>query len=506
MTKRGARRLGGGLALATVGLHVATSRGYGYFRDELYYLACAQHPAFGYVDHPPLIALIAGTTRAVLGTSTPALRFPTALAAGGTVFVTALIALELGGGALAVATACVAVMFGPIYVGIFSILSMNAFDVFFWALASWLLVRILRTGNERLWPVFGAIAGVALENKHSVAFFLVATVVGLAVTPARRHLVSRWFWLGMLIAAVLILPNVLWELAYGVPTLEFLQNAQAYKNLAQPPLAFLAEQILVLSPLAFPIWLAGLAFYLALRDGRPYRALGWAYLVLLVLMIAQHGKSYYLAPAYPLLFAAGGLVVQRWTRGRVLGWAVPCVIAASGLILAPLAKAVFPEETFIRYQHALGQDPRAGVDERHELGALPQMFADEHGWPEMVATVAHVYNALPPEDRAHACIFAQNYGEAGAVDFFGPALGLPPALSGHNSYWLWGPGRCDGTVMIVVGGTAAGLSEYYTDVVQADTIAGNSYCMPSESNLAVFVARRPRADLKAIWDDLKIFI
>jgi len=187
MTKRGARRLGGGLALATVGLHVATSRGYGYFRDELYYLACAQHPAFGYVDHPPLIALIAGATRAVLGTSTPALRFPAALAAGGTVFVTALIALELGGGALAVATACVAVMFGPIYVGIFGILSMNAFDVFFWALASWLLVRILRTGNERLWPVFGAIAGVALENKHSVAFFLIATVVGFAVTPARRE-------------------------------------------------------------------------------------------------------------------------------------------------------------------------------------------------------------------------------------------------------------------------------------------------------------------------------
>ena len=506
MTDRGARRLCVGLALATVILQSATSRGYGHFRDELYYLACAQHPAFGYVDHPPLIALVAGATRTILGASPPALRFPAALAAGGTVFLTGLIALELGGGALAVTTASVAVMLGPIYVGLFSLLTMNSFEVLFWTLASFLLVRILRTGDERLWLPFGAVVGIGLENKHSVAFFLVATMVGLAVTPARVHLASRGFRRGLVVAALLFLPNVVWEVVHGVPTLEFLQNAQAYKNLARPPLAFLAEQVLVLSPLALPVWLAGLAFYLGGRDGRPYRALGWAYLAVLAMVMAQHGKSYYLAPAYPVLFAAGGLVVERRTRGRAIGWVVPCMVAASGLVLAPLAKAVLSEETFVRYQHALGQDPRAGVDERQALGALPQLFADQHGWPEMVATIARVYDALPAEDRAHACIFVQNYGEAGAVDFFGPALGLPAALSGHNSYWLWGPGRCDGTVMIVLGGSAAGISEYFADVVQAGVVSGNAYCMPFERDLPVFVARHPRGDLNTMWNELKRFI
>ncbi len=506
MPDRSARRLCVGLALLTVGLHVATSRGYGHFRDELYYLACAQHPAFGYVDHPPFIALVAGLTRAVLGTSTPALRFPAALAGGGTVLFTGLIAVELGGGALSVATAGVAVMLGPIYVGLFSLLSMNAFEVFFWTWASFLLVRVLRTGNERLWLAFGAVVGVALENKHSAALFLVATVVGLALTSARAHLASREFRRGMIIAAVLFLPNVLWELRHGIPTLEFLRNAQAYKNLGRPPLAFLAEQVLVLSPIALPVWLGGLVFLLGARGAQRYRALGLAYLAVLTAMIVQQGKSYYLAPAYPPLFAAGGFVVERLTRHRAAGWLVPCALAAGGLTLAPLAKPLLSEETFIRYQRALGQDPKAGVDERHALGALPQLFADQHGWPEMVATIAQVYHALPPHDRDRACILVQNYGEAGAVDFFGSALGLPPALSGHNSYWMWGQGACDGSVMIIVGGSVAQISEYYAEVVQAGTIAGSAYTMPSETALPVFVARQPRHDLRTLWDALKIFI
>ncbi|HZP43668.1 MAG TPA: glycosyltransferase family 39 protein [Candidatus Binatia bacterium] len=505
MSDPGARRLSLALAAAAVVLHAATSRGYGHFRDELYYVACARHLAFGYVDHPPLIAVVTAVTRALLGDSTPALRFPVALAAGGVVFLTGRMAAELGGGALAIVTASVAVMLAPVYVGLFGLLTMNAFEVLLWTLASLLLVRLLRTGDERLWVPFGAVVGLGLENKHSVLFFLVATVVGLAVTRARRHLATASFRRGMALAAVLFLPNVVWEIAHGVPTLEFLRNAQLYKNLARPPLAFLAEQVLVLSPLALPLWLAGLGFLLAARDGRPYRALGWSFLVLLGLVMAAHGKTYYVAPAYPVLFAAGGLVVERASRGRAVGWAVPVVVAATGLALAPLAKAVLPEETFIRYQHALGQDPGAGVDERQALGKLPQTFADQHGWPELAATIARVYEGLPADDRMHACIFVRNYGEAAALDFFGPAHGLPPVLSPHNSYWLWGPGRCDGRVLVVLGGTADGVRQYYEDVVQADVVTCE-YCMPGESNLPVFVARRPRIDLRAAWRRLKVFI
>src|SRR5262245_9789077 len=318
MARVSARLLGGVLAALTLVGHVATSRGYGYFRDEFYYLACAARPALGYVDHPPLTPLVTRGIRALLGDSLPALRLLPALAAAAVVYLAGWMARVFGGGRLAVATASVPVMLAPIFLGVFSVLTTNALEVLFWTLATAILVRLLERDDPRLWLPLGVVLGLGLENKHSVVFLAAGVFAGVLVTPARRHLATPWPWLGAAVAAVLFLPHLVWQAAHGWPTLEFLANARRLKNLAQPPLAFVAEQVLVLNPLAAPVWIAGLGFLLFARAAARWRALGWAYLVVLVLIVAGGGKAYYLAPIYPLLFAAGGVACERGL-GRA-GW------------------------------------------------------------------------------------------------------------------------------------------------------------------------------------------
>ncbi len=487
------------LAGVAVLFHLLTSGGYGYFRDELYYLACARHLDFGYVDHPPVIALLVRAQRALLGDSLPAIRLLPALAAGALVFLAGAMARELGGGTLAVVTAGVGVMLAPLFVGLFGILTVNAPDAVCWALATFLLVRLLRTGEARLWLPFGLVVGVGLETKHSMLFFVFGVAVGLLLTPSRRYLASPWLWLGAAAALVLFLPNLVWEVRHGWPTLEFMEHARRGKNLVRGPLAYVGEQILVFNPLAAPVWVAGLVFLLAAGAGRPYRALGWAYLAILALMIAAGGKSYYMAAIYAPLFASGGVVLERLPR--VLGWLAPAFLLATDLLMAPLAKPILPVDRLIAYQHALGQDAHAGADERFALGPLPQHFADMFGWPELAAEVARVAETLAPADRARACVFGSNYGESSAIEFFGPALGLPRAIGGHNSYWLWGPQGCDLDVVIAIGNSVDELRPHYGEVLERRAFAC-TYCMPYENGAPITVLRGRTTPMERLWPQL----
>jgi 4-amino-4-deoxy-L-arabinose transferase-like glycosyltransferase len=421
-------------------VHLLTNARYGYFRDELYYLACARHLDFGYVDQPPLSILLLRLSQLFLGDSIFAIRLLPALAGAAIVALTGLIVREMGGQTWAVALACAATLSALFYLAVGNFFSMNAFEPLFWMGIVYLLVRIINGGAPTLWLWFGALLGLGIENKHSTVFFAVGILVALLLTPERRHFAQKWIWLGGLLAFALALPNIVWEARYHWPTYELLSNiAHSNKNVALSPVEFIAQQINFMNPATLPLWLGGLVWLFGSRAGRRYCAVGIVYLVTLAEFIILHGKGYYLAPAYPMLFAAGGVAIERVFAVR-LKWLKPALLAMillAGALFAPVIVPILSPDKLVGYMRAIHFEPPR--TETSHTATLPQVFADQFGWPEMVGSVAHVYHHLQPEDQKRAAIFCQNYGEAGAIDFFGPKLGLPPVISGHQNYFFWGP-------------------------------------------------------------------
>ena len=406
-------------------------------------MACGRRPGWGYVDHPPLVGWVAWLVAQVAGESHLALRVVAALALFATVWLAGRIAAALGGGPFAQSLAGLATGLAPVALSLGSTYSMNAFDLLFWALIAWLLVRVLSGGSERLWLAFGAVAGVGLLNKISILYLGFGLVVGLVLARRWDVFRSRLFWAGGLLALAIFLPHLLWQHANGWPTLEFMANARRHKMAPLSAPGFVREALLQTAPMAW-LWVVGVAWLLLARASSRVRALGFAFLVVVGVLAFGGGKPYYLAAAYSLAFAAGAVAVESWTAGRAraLRPALAVLMVGVALALSPFGRPVLPVDAFVRYADALGLKP--GTEERKALGRLPQFYADMHGWREMAEAVAGVVRSLPPEDRAKACVFGQNYGEAGAVEYFARDLGLPPAISGHNSYWLWGPGRLHG--------------------------------------------------------------
>jgi len=495
--------LGVALAFAATKLllHLLTNGQYGYFRDELYFLACGDHLDWGYVDHAPLSPLVAKVGRLLFGDSLHAIRFLPALAGAAKVLLTGLMARELGGGRFAVALACLCVLVAPIYLGLDTIFSMNVFEPLFWMGCAYVAILAVKRGQPKLWIWFGVLAGLGLQNKHSMLFFGFALVAGLLLTGQRRAFRQKWIWIAGAIALAIFLPNLLWQYRHGWPTLEFLNNvSRTHKNVELAPPAFLWQQAVMLLPTTALVWVAGLWFFFFDTAGKRHRLLGWAYLVLLGVMIALKAKNYYVAPVYPMLFAAGGVLWEK-CRPRWVKIALPAVVLVTGAIFAPLALPALPPESYVRYQAALGINvPKTEV---HHQGKLPQLFGDMFGWPELVGTVAKVYSALPAEERGKAAILAGNYGEAGAIDFFGPRYGLPRAISRHNSYFLWGPRNYNGEVMIVLQASREYLGRVCASVEEA-AVQYHPYGM-AEENRAIHVCRGLKFRLKGSWPFLKHF-
>lgn len=494
-------------ALFKLLLHFAFNGRYGYFRDELYYAACGEHLDWGFVDHAPMIAFFARVTRALMGDSLFALRFFPAVAGALKVLLTGLITRALGGRRFAQSLACLSVLVAPIYLGIDNFLSMNAFEPVFWMGCAYIVILILNGRSEKLWLLFGLLAGLGLMNKHSMLFFGFGLVAGLLLTRARRLMLSKWFWLGGLIAFVVFLPNLIWEINRDWPTLELLRNvANSNKNVVLSPVGFLSQQALIMHPFVFPIWVAGLYYYLFTKMGRSYRALGVAYVITLVLFIVFKGKHYYLAPIYPMLLAPGAIFIQSVAEKPRLRWMKPTVVALliiGGLVTAPFALPVLPIETYIKYAAVL---PLAeGVKtENNRQGKVQQQYADMFGWENQAATVARVFDRLSPEEKSKCAIFGQNYGEAAAIDFFGPRFGLPKAISGHQSYFLWGPRDYTGEIMIVIGDNQKKLDTLFEHVEQGETIHCE-YCMPYEDELPVWLCRGLKMPMSELWPSVKVW-
>jgi dolichyl-phosphate-mannose-protein mannosyltransferase len=480
---------------------------YGFFRDELYYIACGQHLAWGYVDQPPLIAFVAWIARHSLGTSLFATRLLPVLAGAAVVYATGRVAAELGGGLFAQFLAAIAIFFAPAYIAFDSFLSMNAFEPLFWLGCAWIAVCIVKGASPRLWLLFGTLAGLGLENKHSMLVFGFGLVVGLLLSGQAQLFRSKWIWLGAALALVIFLPNLIWESRNGWPQIEVVRNAQQFKNEAISPLQFLFEQVLFLQPLALPVWLAGLWWYFAAPEGKRFRFLGWSYLFVLAIFIVLGGKSYYALPVYPVLMAAGGVALAGFFSAPARRWmavAFPALLVVAGLVTLPFGAPILPVDTFLRYSSLL---PYANSvkTERDATAALPQLYADMFGWENMSTQIAQVYHALPQSEQAGCAILAGNYGEAGAIDHFGPGLGLPAAISGHNSYYFWGPRGYTGSCVVLFGERADETKDLFGDSELVATIS-DPHAAVAERNVHVYVCRKPSAPLAELWPHFKLII
>jgi Dolichyl-phosphate-mannose-protein mannosyltransferase len=502
------------LAAAKLLFHLFTANRYGIFRDELYYLACSEHLDWGYVDQPPLIALVTWLARNVLGESLLALRLLPAIAGAVLVWLTGKLTRDMGGGPFAQALAALAVLVAPIYLLMSHWLTMNAFEPLIWLACVWCIVKVINGRQPRYWLWFGVLAGLGMQTKYTVSFLIIGVIFGLLVTPQRRELRSHWIWLGALVAFLIFLPNLVWLIRHDFPFLELMSNIRASgRDVARSPIGFILDQAMLMLPILFPLWVAGIAWLMFSRDGRRYRLLAWAYLTMLVMFIALKGKNYYLAPAYPMLLAAGAIAFSKITTlthsvdgsqikmsGRFwLRTVYVALVVIGGVVLAPLTSPILPVETFLRYQKKLGVEPPRA--ENQDTGPLPQYFADEFGWEDMTREVARVFNSLTPEERARTAIFANSYGQAGAIDFFGPRYGLPKAISNHQNYWYWGPRDYKGDIVIVLGSDGSGDREHFRSVEPI----GRTFHPYSrrDEHFEIFLCRGLTSKLADVWPTMK---
>jgi hypothetical protein len=490
------------LGLASLMLHVLANGHYGIFRDELYFIVCGQRPDWGYVDQPSIVPLLAAGSHAIFGDFVLGFRLLPALVMSATVALTAEFTRSLGGDRFAQWLAGACVLLAPVFLIGGVLFYTDMFQALTWLGLSWVLVRLDQTGNERWWLAFGAIAGFSLNTKYLIAFYLAALAVGLLATPRRKSLAKPWLYLGMLLAGVLVAPNVLWQYSHDWPFLELGKAASGGKNLEMSPLAFFLQQILLTGPLQAIVWLCGLWAGLSRPKLPVARAFPIAWLILILVFDATHGKTYYSSAIYPTLLAFGALRIEEWINNVAARRAILTGVVTLGCLGAPITLPILPIDVFVRYQAAIGLTPTTG--ERQVLGVLPQYYADMFGWREMAEQIANVYRALPPEDRARAVFYGENYGEAAAIDVFGPSLGLPPAIAGANNYYIWGPRGHDGSVVIIIGGS----TQHYAELFRSTEVVGrisSPYAMPYETDQPIYVLRGMKTPLPDYWPQVKSY-
>jgi hypothetical protein len=476
---------------------------YGYFIDELYYLACADHPALGYVDHPPLSIWVLSASRALLGTSVPAIRFVPALAAGAVVWLLCWMARFMGGGRMAVVTTGIAATFAPLLLVIGSFHSMNILELLSWVAMLCILLRLAAGQTPRLWLVLGAMAGLAFLNKHTVTTFLAGLAAATLATPAlRATLRTRWPWLAGLLALGIALPNLLWQLEHGWVSLEFYRQAQAEKNVVTPPLAVLTQQLEILGPLNAVLWVTGAVWLAAARASRAFRpvVVVWA-LLLLLLLLSQASRPDRIGGAALALLPAGAVAFERAAqRVRGLRYALPALLLAGGMPMAPFALSLLPPPRQAAYAAWLGLTPQL---ERGKTSPLPQWLADRTGWESYAEQVRAVVATLSAEERAAAVIYVDSYGLAGALQLFAPEL--PPVVCDHNSYWYWGraflAAHPDPRVVVAVLASPDDLAPLDARPHLADRVRCD-YCMSWRRGRPIVIAR-PGASLAEVWPRLR---
>jgi hypothetical protein len=509
------------IALAKLLFHIYFNNRYGYFRDEFDYMSCGDHLAWGYVDQPPLIPFLIHISRAMLGDSLRAIRFFPALASSLLVIQTAAIAREFGGRRFSLLLSAITILIAPQYLSNASLLTTNCLEPNLWMGCAYFAILAIKHDNSRYWLWFGVGAGFGMEEKYTIALFGFGIVVGLLFTQQRRTFSNLWIWLGGLAAFLILLPNLLWNIHNHWPFLELMHNIRAEgRDVILPFPAYLFQQMILTHPITAPIWLTGLFALLFSSRLKPYRFLGWCYLVCFAVLFTLHGKNYYLAPIYPMLFAAGAVVIEAAIE-RVndrtpanfsepghskLRWLKPVIVIlllAAGAHLVPVTVPVFSPDHFLAYAKTLPFKLPV-MEHAHARAALPQWYADQFGWDEIVAETAVAWNRLTPEERKdeNCGIFAQDYGQAGAIDFLGRQYGLPRSLSGHQTWFLWGPRGYSGNCMIVLDDSREKLGALWQNVEYVGTSADNPYAL--EKEIPVYICRGAKfGSMAQIWPLIK---
>lgn len=484
-------------------LYVNIFAGYGYFRDELYYIACTEHPGLGYVDQPPLSILILLINRNLFGDSIFALRLIPAIAASLTVFFTCLTASRLGGKTFSIILSSAAVIFAPVYLAMNSYYSMNSIDILLWSVSFYIVIRIIQEDRFPDWIYLGILIGLGLMNKIGFLWFEFGFFMGLILTRERKHFVTVKPYITLAISFLIFLPYVIWNFQNDFAHLEFIRNATSEKYSALNALGFIKNQFLIMNPASAVIWLAGLYYFLFNKEGRTYRMISIIYITAFIILVLNgHSKAEYLSPAYPALFAGGSVFIEMKTfeKFKWLRYAILIPVILIGVMIAPIVMPVLKVENNIAYSKMIGMAPSSS--ENKQLSELSQFFADMHGWEELASDVSKVYISLPEEDRKRAVVFGWNYGDASAVNFFRNKYPLPEAISSHNSYWLWGYGDRKDPVMIIIGGE----KEDYTDEFDSVEVAGihsARYSMPYENNMKIFVVKGFKNPISGIWNRIK---
>ncbi|PSB62140.1 hypothetical protein DSM107010_56100 [Chroococcidiopsis cubana SAG 39.79] len=497
----------GALAVVKLLLHFFTNGHYGYFSDELYYIAAGEHLDWGFAEFPPLVAVIANISRWLLGDSLFAIRLFPAIAGALTVFLTGIIVRELGGGRFAQCLAAIAVILAPGYLFLQTVLTMNAFEPLLWMICAYIAILILKYEAPKLWLLAGLVIGIGLMNKFSIAFFAVSLLISFSITPARKLLFNRWLLLGCVIAIVICLPTVLWQSQHGWAFLEHQRESNLYekKPFLQSTLDLFLQQIILINPTALPIWLAGLYYYLFTRDGRKYRAFGWTYIVILGLFLFFEARYYYLFPIYPLFLGAGAIVFEQlFKHGKYLKSAFLSFLIAGGVILAPIGLPILPIEMAIGYSNFVYRPPTLAKDIKNQSEQAPWHFRLMLGWEETVATVAAVYDRMTPSEQSECAILAWRYGDAGAIDFWGRNYNLPKAISGHTGYYFWGPKEYSGELVLSVGGNLSFLKQRFDSVEQVATVT-HEESVGIKSNLPIYQCRGIKKPLNELWSDFKFY-
>lgn len=491
--------------------HVATAWRYGYFRDELYFVACSKHLAWGYVDQPPMVA-VAAWLAAPAGYQLVALRALPILAAAFTVYLAVRLTRELGGGTFAQVLSGFATLTLPAYLLLGNTLTTSSFEPFFWTLTLYLTIRLVRAPPSRVpqwWAAIGIAVALGAYAKYSIALLAAAIAIGLLATPQRRILRSAYAVYAVGIAAVMLGPNLTWQAAHGWPILEVLggdvshrhafQNGlllESYDVLRNAP-AFAVEQFVYTNPVAALVWIAGAIAPFRIASLRDLRFISVAYAALLIAAIVLNAKGYYVAGIYATLLAIGAVAVERAAAAaRTLLFGVLAVVAIAAM---PLSLPVLPVGGLIAYAKLLGLTGRSGA----AAHLIQPVFAEEFGWERLTRDVASVYFSLPAPLRTRTAIYADTYGDAGALEFFGPRFGLPPPISSQNNYYLWGTRGYDGSALVAIGATQIDrLRRFYRSVTLVRTSA-EPYKWIVEGPAPIYLCRDPVAPLPVIWPALR---
>ncbi len=497
------------MALAKLVFHIYTNNHYGYFVDEFDYMSCGDHLQWGYVDQPPLIPFLTQISRAVLGDSLRAIRFIPALATSLLIVQTAALTREFGGRRYAQVLSAVSIAIAGMYLSNGNLLGTNCLEPNIWMGCVYCLVLAIKKDDPRYWLGFGVIAGIGLEEKYSILVFGVGIVIGLLLTAQRRAFLNKWMWFGGAAAFLIFLPNLLWNIHYHWPFVQLIRAIRAEgRDVVYGALPYIVQQATILQPLNAPIWIIGLIAFFTSPRLRPYRVLGWCYLVCYATFFALHGKNYYLAPIYPMLLAAGAMQIEHWLDGSKAvparqGWkpAIIWTLLIGGVISAPMSVPVFPPDTFVKYMKfthiQLAQTEHFG-----DQSPLPQWYSDQFGWKEIADEAALAWSRIPPAERQDCGIFAQSYAQAGAIDFFYKAKGLPSALSGDRTYWLWGWRGYSGNCMIVVDGRTEVLERLWNEVEFVGRSAPNQWALNRE--IPVFICKGKKFDsMTSMWPRVK---